>query len=317
MLYQDNPNDLRRAVLSVLVFYGEFSYPLTAWEIWRRLYVSIPAKISCELSHVIEFLDHDSWLKERIIKHHGYYMLREQEAHVQIRQERGIISYKKLKKVRWFLRFLMFVPYIRFIAICNSLSYENSRDSSDIDLFIVTEENHAHFARMIAGFFAALFSMRPKANHGDPRNKDTICLSFFVDSAVLNLENLRLGNYDVYFHFWFLELSPFFDKGNYWEMIQNANVWSKNFFPNFKSKSIERNGHSKKFLEAFFDFVLTPSIKEKLIAWEEKRLAPSLRSLANCDTRVVITPHILKLHPNDRREEYSKIFFRRMEEFQI
>lgn len=309
--YLEHQISFRRAILTPLVFYDQFSYPLTAWEIWRRLY-----QFQISLADVITFLDDDPWFQERITQHRGYYMLRGNETHVGTRQERGNISAKKYKKVSWFLKLLTFLPFIRFIAICNSLSYENSRDDSDIDLFIVAEKGEAHFVRMIVGFLAAIFRIRPKSDHGDPQNKNTICLSFFVDASSLDLKNLRLGNHDIYFHYWFLELFPIYSVEDYWEKLQEANAWIHAFFPNFKRKSLIKKSSLNNFLEVCLRLVLRPCVKKKLLALEEKQFAQALRSLANCDTRVIITPHILKLHPNDRREEYSQKFSARLSALQ-
>ncbi len=321
---------LRQDILATLVFYDQFSYPLTAWEIWRGLYqypesMNQESRIQEEIrfSQLVEILKSDECIEKHVVFHEGYFFLKGREEIVKIRHERLLSSLKKYKKVTWFLKFMALLPFIRFIGICNSLAYKNARDESDVDLFVVAKSNRAHEARMLAGFFAALFRMRPTKHS----SKNKICLSFFVDEDNLNLSSLRLGNNDIYFHYWVFHIQPIFEEENFWKNFCAENEWLSSFLQeNMFSKEFFPLWRPWKFflffkhrLESLLQFFIQGKIRVWLLKFEEKKLSPKIKKIKNKnnDTRVVITPGILKFHPDDRREEYREFFQKKLQEILI
>src|SRR3989304_4895470 len=54
------------------------------------------------------------------------------------RQTRFILAERKYRLAGKVSRWLRFIPFIRLIAICNTLAINHSREAADIDFFIVT-----------------------------------------------------------------------------------------------------------------------------------------------------------------------------------
>lgn len=313
-----NTRQLRKSILSVLAFYDMFSYPLTAGEILNLLELDTSYLGRPGIEDIMYALENDEVLKRICIKEGGYYCFCEKRENVQIRHERYIIADQKFKKVQWFIYLLSLVPYIRLICVCNSLSYENTHKDSDIDLFIVTEREKVHLSRMIAVALAALFGLRPK----EESHADKICLSFFVDKENMDIANLRFGDDDVYFRYWFLELSPIYDAGGVFDEFLEKNKWiCRKYCFHQPKKMYERaifHGKKikvcKKILEWIASAVLRSKIEQFLLAQEEKHFPNLIQQMRNKDTRVVINKGVLKFHPNDRRQEYAQRLQKRMTE---
>ena len=54
---------------------------------------------------------------------------------------------KLIKKSKKYVKFMQMLPFVRTVALCNSLSFYNAEKESDIDLFIITESKRLFFAR--------------------------------------------------------------------------------------------------------------------------------------------------------------------------
>lgn len=306
------PSQLRQAVRQALAFYGLFSYPLTPQE---ALGAANAPGVS--VGEVMDALEADP----ACAKDSGYYFLRGQQAGAaHRRQERYLLAQKKYKKVRWFIRVLSMVPYVRLVCVCNTLSYSNSTRDSDIDLFVVARARRAHFCRMLCGFLAAAFGLRPK----DGNHRDKVCLSFFVDEDSLNLRELRSGEDDVFFHHWLLQMAPMYDAGGFFSRLMEENAWARERLPNFTPKREYRRAikHGpalrvlKKALEALTQAFLRPAARKALLGLEERRFPAEIRQMRNRDACVVITDGVLKFHPNDRRAEYVVQLAERMKELE-
>lgn len=107
------------------------------------------------------------------------------------------IEEKLWRKVyRW--KFLFkFVPFLRKVYVCNSLSFGLVDEKSDIDLFVVTKNSRLFTARAVLTFILQVFGLR---RHGG-KVAGRFCLSFFVDESMEDLRGLYVKD-DIYGHFW-------------------------------------------------------------------------------------------------------------------
>jgi hypothetical protein len=198
------------------------------------------------------------------------------------------------------------------IAISNVIGADNMKAESDIDLFIITEPRRIWVTRFVTVVLVKILGLRPKLNDV----KDKMCLSFFVSTEKLNLQDLMMTD-DVYFYFWLTNLVPVYDKDNYYHHLIQANTWLWAKMPNWtevmtaNSSLVERE--NPVFYRKVIDFLLG-SQEVNLKKYQLRVMAPALKELMNKDTRVVVNDGVLKLISNDRREFYKNLYLKKIKE---
>jgi hypothetical protein len=225
---------------------------------------------------------------------------------------------RKIRKARRVARLLSRLPGVRFVALCNTTALANARDEGDLDFFVVTRRGSLALARALATTWYALTGSRPGVRATD---RDAVCLSFWVDDSALDLARLQLtddrnqssasplssvncklstSHNDPYFRFWFLSLIPLFDDG------VSADLWKAN--PAIRS----RHPHARAWIPSPDLRVKKPLLRLPRLAFfdpivrrlQERTFSPILKKIRNTDTRVVITPHVLKFHAEDGRASF-------------
>ncbi|MEA1962875.1 MAG: hypothetical protein U9M94_01395 [Patescibacteria group bacterium] len=294
-----NKNILKEAILKVIAFFDMFDYPLTPFEIWTF------CGIKCELSEILEILN-DSGLPLKT--KYGFYFLNNRSEIVDTRQRRYNYANRKFKRALKIARLFKIIPWIKMIAVGNSIGANNLRDNSDIDFFIITEAKRIWVTRWFCAGFTKILNLRPR-----PRKKrDTICLSFYITDDNLGLKNLMLttkNTGDIYFIYWLANLVPIYNKNNEYLKLINANAWLKeylpNWFPAYSGQTRDVGPPFSVFYRDFIDMLIggADSFFKKI----QLRIMPDvLHTLMNIDTRVVVNDKILKLYVNDRREEFQE-----------
>ncbi|MCX6781438.1 MAG: hypothetical protein NT003_05005 [Candidatus Magasanikbacteria bacterium] len=200
---------------------------------------------------------------------------------------------RKMWRTRKVTKLISLLPFVRAVAICNSLGFQMVHEDSDIDLFIVAAPGRVWSARWWVTGVLALLRLRP----GEAR-RDPICVSFFIDESVEDLSELMIER-DVYFHYWLRALMPVFESHILFERGAQA-------APEFR---IEQGENLKK-LQKIFESC-AKIFSESWVKTQQLTLMPnSLRIRAAAeDTDVVLSDTIIKLHNNDRRAELrDKVF---------
>lgn len=311
-------SSLEQSILSTLVYFDIFEYPLTLLEIHRLLLrvEESGQRPNYTLGEVRAALFESEKLKSVISFKNGWFYLRGQEHKVRTRAQRLIISLPKFRRAKKVSRLLAWVPFVRFIAVCNSLSYSNARQESDIDLFIIAKKGGTWWARLISLLILKLLRLRP----GQGGVRDKICLSFFVDSEHLNLETIKMGEADVYLPIWLATLYPLYDAGacpperrGYYQKLWPANLWLASFLPDCRPliPHALRLKTKRPVFKLVLEILLGPFsfLASRL---QQRAFPKEIQELANQDTRVRVESGLLKFHVNDRREEYSRLFFERI-----
>ena len=301
-LYNKFMNPLEKAIVSTLSYFDIFNYPLTLMELWKWLYVEDNSLKEISIDDVLKRLDNSSVMKERIGSKNSFYFLKGRQDIVDVRAKRYGLAERKFHKALRVIKILRFMPFVKMIAVCNTLAYNNSRRQGDIDLFVVTKRRRVWQTRFWIAGFLTLFRLRPKPG----KTQDTICPTFFVDEDSLDFEKLALEN-DIYFSYWVKQLVPVYDEGVYNKFI-NANLWAKKKLPNClpisptSRRFLERVGWLKKIFNAV-GYFLPESLFKK---YQLKVMPEGLKQMANKDSRVVVKDYMLKFHDNDRRLLFLK-----------
>jgi hypothetical protein len=212
---------------------------------------------------------------------------------------------RKLKNVRRAVRYLKLIPWVRAICLCNTTALGQSRDSGDLDLFIICTTGTIWRTRFFSTLPFKILNARPGERKTDP-----VCLSFFITDDALNLSNLSLKEDDPYMRYWFLSLLPLYDDGVLsllWEQNHelrrkhsNAQKWialDKSPVPG--SVTIKKDSKN----------IPTALLEKWLRQIQTVRFPKSLAEIANQDTRVVINDNVLKFHVTDNRKRFRSKYY--------
>ena len=307
-------SNLDQLILSTIVYYDIFDYPLTLVEIHRNL-LRIKPQQSCDLKTYNLCDIKDSMLgialKDKIREKDGFFFLCGRDRIVKIRLTRYVLAKNKYDKAKKVVFLLSHIPFVRAILACNSIAYNNTKDNSDIDLCIITKKGGVWWARAFCLIILSLFNLRPTPE----KHKNKFCLSFFIDEDNLNLKNLRIADKDIDFVNWVTNFYPLYDYNLYYNKFWKENYsWIKRYLPYSKqviphnTRIIKRHSFFKKILE-FLLFPFTFLARN----FQKQYFPYSIRKLINCDTRVRVEEGLLKFHVNDRRLEHLEEFVKRYE----
>lgn len=272
---------------------------------------------STTFGEVFSLLQTSTYLAERVESNEGFYFLRGSEDTVPIRKERYLMAERKYQHVRRALRAFRYLPFIRCIAVCNTLAYSNTRDEGDLDLLVITRPGRIWTARMLATSLAQLLGWRPDFRH----TRDAVCLSFFLAEDAFDFRQIALEPDDRYLCYWLDQLVPLYGDASAVDSLRKENAWHAAHLPNaygtfparrrvvtdtFASKAVKgvlHTVHAGNFGNAL----------ERRYEQIQRRLLPDrLRDMANKDSRVVVSDGMLKFHDNDRRADFAELFAARL-----
>jgi len=189
-----NKENIRKNILSTIIYYNVLNFPLTSFEVWKYLTIGNEKKEtgndkqSCSLSDVVEILE-DKELEKHIEEFRGFYFLKGRKDLVEQRlqnDKNSIVKYKIAKKVA---KWLGEVPFVRMIAVTGTVAMRNSEKGSDIDFLVVLKKGRIWTGRLLVTLAVQLLGRR---RHGK-KVKNRICLNYFITT-----ESLRIKRQDLF-----------------------------------------------------------------------------------------------------------------------
>lgn len=311
--------DLAKAVLSTIVYFDMFDYPLTATEIQQGLYFAAKSNRRYSIQNIMSCLREDDEVKKYIDYKDGFYFLNGRENILRTRHQRYLIGQPKWRRARWITAFLKITPFIRLIAVCNKIAYDNADDDSDIDLFIIIKPGRIWTARMIVTLITSLLGVR---RHGE-KIRDRACLSFYITERALNLENLAQSKTDTHFIYWISQIASILSLNEAETDFWQANNWLKQYLPNFtpyQGVDYQRqvgDGKVAGSLRIMGEKILSGGIgkrvEKSLKKYQLKKMSAKTASARwKDDTDVVVTDDVLKFHERDARAKLRRAFTKRM-----
>lgn len=301
----DKVNKIEISILQTISYFDIFNFPLTSLEIYKNLYI-FSEKIS--FREFLDILENSLILKNEISNEAGFYFLKNRQNIISNRKDKYILAYKKYKLAIKYIKKLLYFPCFKSIIICNTLALENSNENSDIDLFIIAEKNKIWTARFISVMISKILNLRPKKYN----QKNKICLSFYIDEENLNIEKVS-KNHNIHFVYWVSQFVPIYNENKIFEKFFEENSWIKKYLNNIFSFD---TGYKRKifitnknlFFRKIFKKFLTNNLEKYLKKIQIKKLNKEIKNKLNLNDDVFIDGNIIKLHTNDRREQYKKEF---------
>lgn len=306
-------NALERAILRTIAYYDLFSYPLTSFEIWKWL-EGEPAT----LLDVRQALRESAVLRDRLEEQDGWFFVRGHGSHVAERKERYRIAERKLRRARRVASILGAMPFVRVIAVCNSLAYANARDGSDIDLFVIAEKGRIWTARLLTTGLAAFLHLRPSPGNG----RDRICLSFYIADETTDLRPLMQDG-DRHMQYWVDHMVLVAGDPAVHETFRATNTWHRERLPNLRGalsspqRRVRASAWANVLRSVLRSILDRPSVESAARRIQRNALPETLRTLEGKGTDVVLSDTVLKFHSNDRRAEYRDRLGQRFHELQV
>ncbi len=283
------PSDLEQSIFKVLAYHAYNSFPITSSEIWKWCDSS-----ESSLNLIDETLTSSEWLRSNGMRvSDGFYGLGPIDDWKNNRINRVTDALRKSRRATNFIKFASILPWVKMVAICNSLAYSFTNHQSDIDLFIVTKRGRIWSTRLILTGVLSVLRLRPGEGKRDP-----ICLSFFVTEDALDLSSLKIGANDPYLTMWLSTLTPVIDCNDILAKLHATNRWIRPSLP--RSQPIDRaSAYCVKHHLSLPDISFLERFAER---FQRSHFPQTIRSMMNLDSRVVVTDSMLKFHENDRRQ---------------
>jgi hypothetical protein len=200
---------------AVLSYSDNYSYPLTAQEVW---FWQIQSTLS--RPQVAKYLSSRS-------SFHGFYYLH--RSTVNVRASRVVSSASKWRKTQLTAKLLRFIPTIQAIFVTGSLAMSNSPPDDDIDLMIVTAPNTLWLTRLLVITVLTQKGLRRPPylpEHSSPKVCDKICDNLYLDG-----DNLQLTTHNLYTAHEILQAKCIFERSNIHSQFLKTNSWVGDYLP--------------------------------------------------------------------------------------
>ena len=315
--------DLQKAIVRTVAYFDMFDFPMTDFEIWQLLgekcnfievrnilnLMSLRAEGEAISVSGIEpgLLRRSAPRNDSAVLEtkNGFYFLKGRESIIRTRLDRYNFTDRKFKRALRVVKIYRLIPWVKMVAVSNIIGAHNLKDESDIDIFIIAEKGKIWLTRFFCAGIAKILGLRPS----EKNSRDKICLNFYISEEEMNLKKFMLDDKDIYFVYWLANLITIYDKDGAYKKFIQANGWLKNYLPNWQEAKMVSRRTVKKSGKLFFYFLFNfifGSLEGMFKKIQLRMLPLKIKELINKDTRVVINDKVLKLHVNDRREEYRK-----------
>jgi len=223
----------------------------------------------------------------------GYYHLPDREQIVRARLSNYFFGIQRERRIKRFLPFLKFLPFVRGVGIGGSQSLGQQKDKSDIDLLIITQPGFMWLARTLISAYFQILGMR---RHGK-KIANRFCLNHYVAGAKL-VDRER----NLYKAMEYARVRPLIYPQGIVEFLRKNQDWMRVYLPNFYAEeSFEKQSKIQIFLEAFFN---NPFgwVLEKLLGFIQKL---KIRQ----DEFTFVLKDELSFHPHSQHRALLSRFF--------
>lgn len=222
------------------------------------------------------------------------------------RKDKNPHTQRLIKTINKYRRLYNNIPFVKAIYLCDGISFNASKETSDIDLFFVVEDGcirRARFASVLLFYILWLKrSLHNKAGKFD--------LIFYVTQSHSNLEHIKLSPEDPYLYHWLSHLIPIYTEDtNYSIYKHNVRLYKR--FPNLpKDKHIVNlwipTTHGKSIYKKIGEYIFSAEIREKAIGTVRSNIIKQKANkrkhrIEDC----IISTNMLKFH-KDKRSEIAK-----------
>lgn len=305
---------LAERIHNTLRFFDLQNYPLTAWEVYWFLITDLKTlRDRIDSNYELESGDTQAPIspvhfdtiltqlrvlvfEKTIIEKNGFYCLAGQEKIIDDRQKDYLLGLKRERLLNKFMPPIKHIPFVRCVVLLGSQAMGQQKTSSDIDLFVITDEKFLGLARF---FLTSYFQILGLRRHGK-KIANRFCLNHYLAGS-------RTLTYDrnLYTAFEYIKFRPLV-YGQVFRDFLAKNGWVNDFFPHSKPnrpKNIDPTGTPlQNFLERLFQNKGGYWLEQKMITSQLKRINKEEFNISNTLE--------LSFHPNNRKHKLFQNFFK-------
>jgi len=312
-----------KSIIATFCYFDIFHHPLTLLELKKYL-INLSGNADSRIISNKKLFNTLQYLRNKqvIQSKNGFYFLKNKKQNFSLRSLKHLYSQKLWKKAYFISKVISRLPFVRMIAVCNTLAMNNITSKSDIDLFIIIKNDYIWTARFFITLAVSVLGLRRHKKKIAQR----VCLSFYITQRAMNLKKITINLQqmpDIYFIYWFASLSPLFSEKETQENFFKKNIWIKNYLLNFYPyqpilyrRKVKLGVFSKK-IKTFLESLLLKSLGQKLEKFlkelQFRKMSKNYWSKEReKNTDVIISDNILKFHEADRRREYRNRFLEKL-----
>lgn len=305
-IFRPNEIGMQERLLMTVAYFDIFEVPVKITDLKRI----ILGKSNYEDKEILNMVNELEGLEEN----DGFIFLKGRADILTKHEDAKNYSQVLLNRAKRKSKIFKYIPFLKFVAVCNYLPLGIAEESSDIDLFIISENQKIFTVRMFMTLITHFFGMR---RHSD-KIKGRFCLSFYLDEGNMDLEDLLIAPYDLYFAYWQIALLPLYGDIEFFDKIQSKNLWVRNYFDNIKDRyEVVKNLNNKKsaftkMLERILSGKMGDLLEWKLAKYFVARHEKVKLNLPP-NASVEVSARRLKFHNNDKRHYFRREFERRLD----
>lgn len=176
--------ELEQSIYDTVRFFDLYDMPVTATQIWQHLIVAHSGyKHQPSLIDIQHAIAASEELTERVEGKWGYLTLQGRTSLVARKLRRHAIAQEKWKIVKRCAPLLALVPFVRGLAGSGSLAVDNTKHSSDLDIFVIVKDGRIWTVRLLLLLMSALLGRR--RTYGEAHAPDMLCLNHYISDKSL------------------------------------------------------------------------------------------------------------------------------------
>lgn len=142
--------------------------------------------------------------------------------HFKIKKSPSKIEKDFYKKTEKYINYIKWIPWIKMIGVWNSIAMNSASKDSDIDLYIVTDNNKMWIVRILITIIFSFLWIRKTAR----KHAGRFCLSFFSTVDWMDFSSFKIEK-DIYLYFWIIYFKPILDYNNTYKLfLEKNNNWA-------------------------------------------------------------------------------------------
>ncbi len=294
-------HSLEQSIYDTIRFFDLYDMPLTATQIWQHLVVAKSGYAhQVSLREVQRAISVSEFLREKTESKWGYVTLRGRLHLVARRLRRHAIAQDKWKIVKRCAPFLAAVPFVRALAGSGSLAVDNTKHSSDLDIFVIVKDGRIWTARLLLLAVSSVLGRRRV--YGDQHAPDMLCLNHYItDSSLLISRDIQ----NVCMAMQYAHLVPIFEDSLIRKFHQRNSGWISRFVytgihPYALHKYTTHIHQGVRFLKEEAEHLLLEPVGDAFERFAELLQRYVISQHRSPRGRIVLAYHELAFHPDTK-----------------